>query len=169
MNKLKIGLLAFVLIGAASIVKATGVQKDTALQGNQGVSVSPADHAVAQDGAGRIFPDISNKGWKVFESSGTAALALVKDSQGNAATSGILHEVCIDAGSGFAIAYDSSSVTGLTIGISAGAIGGQLAASSTLEECRVLDAQFQNGLVVGQSSASNESYFLWQNNLGGSR
>jgi hypothetical protein len=106
-------------------------------------------------------------GYKVFESSGSASAVLVKDEVNNAATSGLLHQICVSGNAGFAVAFDSNTTSGITAN-GGGALGPQVSPVSSAQTCLVVDAQFNNGLVLINSSAVGASYVYWRPARGGS-
>lgn len=100
-------------------------------------------------------------GFKVFEDSGSAAAILVTDETGVAPSCGQLRQLCTSAGTGYALALDSNTASGIT-GNSASALLPQLLQSATAVTCLTIDAQFNKGLVLINSSGTGATYAYWR-------
>jgi hypothetical protein len=129
----------------------------------------------AVDGNGH-WPYVSQPdlGLKVFEVFGTNSAQQLVDESGNTVVAGQL----VGVGFGLpvlpsdtAIAFDSSSVNGLTVATQGRAIIPPLYGSATnasfFQPCGNYGCQFNSGLVMLLSNAADRAYFYWRPAGGG--
>lgn len=124
------------------------------------------DRKMIVDANGQPFYSSNEIGWKVYEDSGSVSAALIVDETSGTVSCGILHQVCVDAGSGYTTVVDTSSISGVT-GTAVNTLTGALTWSSTATVCQVYDAQFNNGLAVVNNTAAGSSHVYWRPCRGG--
>jgi hypothetical protein len=160
MKFLKIVVLLVLALAAAGVSYASNQASPA-----YGVS-SVQDHKVPVDGAGVAFRTDGAIGWKVFEDTGSGSAVLLTDEFGNAPVCGVLHALCITAGSNYAMAVDSNTAAGVTTSAINNLLPA-LQAQSSVITCQTVDAQFDKGVVLINSSSSGGSYAYWRPCRGG--
>lgn len=138
---------------------------------NPGLDGKKHERAVSLSGTVTLPAD--QKGYMVFSDSGSASNQQVVDSQNNAATYGIVYQVCIDSGAPGSVVsvWDSSQTAIGTIDLAGNSVVLSTNATTGVEVARLrvvglptdanstkctgpLNAQFNKGLVVGASANS---------------
>lgn len=146
---------ALLAMGLAAPAMATN-------QSNVSSSTTPSPRFQPVDLNGTRM-DKESFGYRVFEDSGSATAVLVTDDAGLAPTCGVLHQLCISAGANFTVAFDTSSTTLGGAGAQAAfALTPQVNATSGNERCLTVDAQFNRGLVLINSTGAGASYAYWR-------
>lgn len=134
-----------------------------------------ADRAVPKDGNSVPFPTVTELGWKVFVTTGSATAIQLVDEAGNAVTDGMVHQVCLSSGAitEWVALYDSSTTLMGTGAISANNqptnVGAQVAPIvnrvTTGEHCSpLLDVQFDWGIFSFQSTlgGAGTTHIYWR-------
>lgn len=154
--------LGFMVLCGGSKVANAGTNDVTAISNTASTSTFKA-RGIGANAAGRQVVNVGEElGWNVFESSASSTAGLVLDQNGKAPTCALVHKICNDSSaSGFAVAYDTNSAAGITVGLSAGALGGRCPSSTTLQTCCTLDIKTEKGIVFGASTSVLNSYLYW--------
>lgn len=134
----------------------------------------PPDRNASLDGNGLPIYLDGDRGYRVFVYNADTTPRLVKDESGNAPSCGQLHKLCLlntqaaTAGQITAAAYDTATLTAGGINDTAKIAFNNIAqvfADTAKVVCSdVLDAQFNSGLALSNSSANSgvTSWALWR-------
>ena len=160
-------MLAFV-IGLATL---SAVRTQAA---SPSVGATVTEHKVPVDGAGVVFSQDWNLGWKVWNQSnpGTTA-SLVLDEYSNAPSCGVVNKVCVSPGAATSetvLIYDSAAIASAYNSAATSTI--QLMPAWNADTAKmtcspVMNLQFNRGLLISNSASDLFSTVYWRPCRGG--